>query len=51
MSFINKIWEFLKVVKKYWLLQIIILLVLFVGLGLIILSHESSIVPFIYKIF
>ena len=33
MSFIKEFWEFLKVRKKYWLLPIIIVLVLFGGRG------------------
>jgi len=41
--------EFLKVRKKYWLLPIIIVLVLFGGL--IILSQGSVVAPFIYTIF
>jgi len=41
--------EFLKVRKKYWLLPIIIVLVLFGGL--IIPSQGSAIAPFIYTIF
>jgi hypothetical protein len=50
MSFIKEFWEFLKVrKKKYWLLPIIIVLVLFGGL--IILSQGSAVAPFIYTIF
>ena len=49
MSFISEFWEFLKVRKKYWLLPIIIVLVLFGGL--IILSQGSVVAPFIYTIF
>ena len=49
MLFLKKFWEFLKVRKKYWLLPIIIVLVLFGGL--IILSQGSAIAPFIYTIF
>ena len=49
MSFVEEFWEFLKVRKKYWLLPIIIVLVLFGGL--IILSQGSAIAPFIYTIF
>ena len=41
--------EFFKVRKKYWLLPIIIVLVLFGGL--IILSQGSVVAPFIYTIF
>jgi hypothetical protein len=49
MAFLKEFWEFLKVRKKYWLLPIIIVLVLFGGL--IILSQGSAIAPFIYTIF
>ena len=49
MSFIKEFWVFLKVRKKYWLLPIIIVLVLFGGL--IILSQGSAVAPFIYTIF
>ncbi len=49
MDFIKEFWEFLKVRKKYWLLPIIIVLVLFGGL--IILSQGTAIAPFIYTIF
>jgi len=49
MNFLKEFWEFLKVRKKYWLLPIIIVLVLFGGL--IILSQGSVVAPFIYTIF
>ncbi len=49
MSFLIEFWEFLKVRKKYWLLPILLVLVLFGGL--IILSQGSAIAPFIYTIF
>jgi len=49
MSFIREFCEFLKIRKKYWLLPIIIVLVLFGGL--IILSQGSAVAPFIYTIF
>ena len=49
MSFLKEFWEFLKYRKKYWLLPIIIVLVLFGGL--IILSYGSVVAPFIYTIF
>ncbi len=49
MSFIKEFFEFLKVRKKYWLLPIIILLVVFGGL--IILTQGSAVGPFIYTIF
>jgi len=49
MEFLKEFWEFLKFRKKYWLLPIIIVLILFGGL--IILSQGSAIAPFIYTIF
>tara|TARA_X000000950_G_scaffold277017_1_gene365803 strand:+ start:623 stop:772 length:150 start_codon:yes stop_codon:yes gene_type:complete len=49
MSFIKEFFEFLTVRKKYWLLPIILVLVLFGGL--IVLSQGSAIAPFIYTIF
>jgi len=49
MEFLKEFWEFLRVRKKYWLIPIIIVLVLFGGL--IILSQGSAIAPFIYTIF
>tara|TARA_B110000240_G_C13093313_1_gene281011 strand:- start:219 stop:368 length:150 start_codon:yes stop_codon:yes gene_type:complete len=49
MSFLKEFWEFLTIRKKYWLLPIIFVLVLFGGL--IILSQGSAIAPFIYTIF
>ena len=49
MEFLKEFWEFLKVRKKYWLLPIILVLVLFGGI--IILSQGSVVAPFIYTIF
>ena len=49
MNFLIEIFSFLKVRKKFWLLPIIIILVLFGGL--IILSQGSAVAPFIYTIF
>ena len=49
MEFLKEFLEFLKVRKKYWLIPIIIILVLFGGL--IILSQGSVVAPFIYTIF
>ena len=49
MSFLIEFWEFIKVRKKYWLLPIIIVLVLFGGI--IILSQGSAVAPFIYTLF
>jgi hypothetical protein len=49
MDFLKEFWEFLKIRKKYWLLPILLVLVLFGGL--IVLSQGSAIAPFIYTIF
>ena len=49
MEFLKEFWEFLKIRKKYWLLPIIVVLVLFGGI--IILSQGSAVAPFIYTIF
>tara|TARA_B110000003_G_C16139255_1_gene334974 strand:+ start:117 stop:266 length:150 start_codon:yes stop_codon:yes gene_type:complete len=49
MSFLIEFWQFLKVRKKYWLLPILFVLVLFGGL--IVLSQGSALGPFIYTIF
>ena len=49
MDFLKEFWEFLKVRKKYWLLPIIFVLVIFGGL--IVLSQGSAVAPFIYTIF
>ena len=48
MDFLNEFWEFLKVRKKYWLLPILLVLVLFGGL--LVLSQGSAVAPFIYTI-
>ncbi len=49
MSFIAEFWKFLKVRKKFWLLPMVIMLVLFGGL--IVLAQGSAVAPFIYTIF
>jgi hypothetical protein len=49
MEFIKEFWQFIRIKKKYWLLPIIIVLVLFGGI--IVLSQGSAIAPFIYTIF
>jgi hypothetical protein len=49
MSFIIEFWEFLRVRKKFWLLPIIVLTLLFGGL--VVLTKGTAIAPFIYAIF
>jgi len=49
MSFLIEFWRFLQVRKKFWLLPMLIMLVLFGGL--IVLAQGSAIAPFIYTLF
>ena len=49
MDFLKEFWEFLNVRKKYWLLPILLVLILFGGL--IVLSQGTAVAPFIYTIF
>ena len=49
MEFIRDLWAFLKVRKKFWLLPLIIVLLIF-GV-LIVLTSGSAIAPFIYTLF
>jgi hypothetical protein len=48
-EFLKEFLDFLKIRKKYWLLPILIVLVLF-GV-LIVLSQGTAVAPFIYTIF
>jgi len=49
MEFIKDLWGFLSKRKKFWLLPLILILLVF-GL-LIVLSAGSAIAPFIYTLF
>ncbi len=49
MEFLGEIIRFIKVRKRYWLVPILLILLMFGGL--IILSQGSAIAPFIYTIF
>ena len=49
MSFLHELWRFIRARKKYWLIPVIV--VLFLGGGLIVLTHGSAIAPFIYTLF
>ncbi len=46
---LKEFWQFLMVEKKYWLMPIVLVFVLF-GL-LIVFSQSSAIAPFIYTLF
>ena len=49
MSFLLELWAYMRARKKFWLLPLMLVLLLFGGL--IILVKGSAIAPFIYTIF
>jgi Family of unknown function (DUF5989) len=49
MSFIAELWKFMRVRKKFWMLPILIMMVVFGGL--VVLTKGSAIAPFIYTLF
>ncbi len=49
MGFLAELWRFLKARKKFWLLPIILVMVVFGGL--LILAQGSAVAPFIYTVF
>ncbi len=49
MSFFAELWTFLRVRKKFWLLPILAMMVIFGGL--LVLAEGSAVAPFIYTIF
>lgn len=49
MSMLTELWAFIRSRKKFWLLPIIIVMVLFGTL--VILANTSAIAPFIYTLF
>jgi hypothetical protein len=49
MDFLFEIWRFMRVRKKFWLLPILIMMVVFGGL--LILAKGSVLAPFIYTLF
>jgi len=49
MSFIAELWQFMRVRKKFWLLPIFLMMVVFGGL--VVLTQGSAVAPFIYTVF
>jgi Family of unknown function (DUF5989) len=49
LSFLREFWSFLRARKKYWLMPIFIMMVIFGGL--IVLTKGSAVAPFIYTLF
>jgi hypothetical protein len=49
MEFLRDLWDFLRIRKKFWLLPVILVLLLF-GV-LIVVAGGTAVAPFIYTIF
>ena len=49
MSFIIELWRFMRVRKKFWLIPILIMMVIFGGL--VMLTKGSAVAPFVYTLF
>ena len=49
LQFFSELWSYFRTRKKYWLMPVIIVMVLFGGL--IVLTQGSAVAPFIYTIF
>jgi hypothetical protein len=49
MSLLAELWEFMRVRKKFWLLPIPLVMLLFGGL--VVLTQGSAVAPFIYTVF
>jgi hypothetical protein len=49
MSFLAELWAYMGARKKFWLLPLIVVLLVFGGL--LVLAKGSAIAPFIYTIF
>jgi hypothetical protein len=48
-EFLVELWEFMRDRKKFWLLPIVVVLVMFGAL--IVLTQGSAVAPFIYTLF
>jgi hypothetical protein len=48
-DFLAELWRFMRVRKKFWLLPILFMMVVFGGL--VVLTKGSAVAPFIYTLF
>jgi hypothetical protein len=48
-DFVDELWRFMRVRKKFWLLPIFVMIVVFGGLAL--LTKGTVLAPFIYTLF
>ena len=49
MTFLIELWRFMRVRKKFWLIPILIMMVIFGGL--VMLTKGSAVAPFVYTLF
>jgi Family of unknown function (DUF5989) len=49
MAFVMELWRFMRVRKKFWLLPVLIVMVMFGGL--VVLTKGSAVAPFLYTLF
>ena len=49
MNFLRDLWKFLRVRKKFWLLPLLIVVVLFGAM--LIMAETTALAPFIYTLF
>ena len=49
MEFLRDLWGFLRQRKKFWLLPLLVMVVLFGGL--VVLTQGTAVAPFIYTLF
>ncbi len=49
MDFLLELWRFMRVRKKFWLMPILIMMVIFGGL--VMLTKGSAVAPFVYTLF
>jgi hypothetical protein len=49
MEMVRELWAFMRARKKFWLLPILLLMMMFGGL--IILTQGTAVAPFIYTLF
>ncbi len=49
MDFLAELWLFMRVRKKFWLLPMLIMMMVFGGL--VLLTNGSAVAPFVYTLF
>jgi hypothetical protein len=49
MDFLSELWRFMRARKKFWMLPIFVMMVIFGGL--VVLTKGSVVAPFIYTMF